>query len=822
MNHNLVIVESPAKAKTITKYLGKNFKTVASYGHISEIPSKKGSIDPEDNFATVYQVPERSEKYLQQIIKNCHKADKIFLATDPDREGEAIAFHVVEELQKRQAIANNTIVKRITFNSITKDEIIQAIENPREIDMSLVEAQKTRRALDYLVGFNLSPVLWRKIPGSMSAGRVQSVALRLICERDNEILRFKPEEFWTIEGVFLNQKKEELKAKLTHLEGKKLDKFAIPNEKSCAEIANKIKQQNFHIQQIKKKQSKSSPPAPYTTSSLQQDASSRLGFSPKRTMQIAQKLYEGIKISNETTGLITYMRTDGIYINDAAIKDMRDLIKDQFGQKYLSSAPRKYQSKIKNAQEAHEAVRPTDFSRNPENLKEFLDEEQFKLYRLIWSRTVASQMSSAIFDQTNITIASQDESSIFSVSGSILQFEGFQKVYTGRDKDSILPPCQENDQLESKKIIDTQNFTQPPAHFSEASLIKKLEELGIGRPSTYTTILSVLQDRKYVVLEKKKLISEQRGKVVSQFLQHFFSKYVDYSFTANLENQLDEISNGKAPWLNVLQDFWQNFIKNVEEVLEIPTEEVIEAINQNMQDLLFAQDVENPRLCPECKKGQLGIRCSKFGIFLGCNCYPECKFIKNLNGGNTMKEDIVNNEQANYPREIAKNIDGEAILLCKGPYGLYLQTEISGKTKRAALPKSLLEDQLNPDIAQTLVELPKSLGTHSQTQKEIKVGLGKFGAYLAYDGSFISLKNEMDIFNITLEEAIQKIDVHFEKLKKSLVKTIGMDKNNNEIGLYKNRFGPFLLQGNKRIKIAKNINFNDLSIDFLYEHKIIR
>lgn len=818
MNINLVIVESPAKAKTITKYLGKDYKTCASYGHICEIPSKTGSVNPDDNFSINYEVPTKSMKYLNEIIKNCKNVDKIFLATDPDREGEAIAYHIVEELQKRNAIPEQTIVKRITFNSITKNEILHAVANPREIDQSLVEAQKARRALDYLVGFNLSPVLWRKIPGSMSAGRVQSVALRLICERDQEIFQFKSEEFWNIDGLFLTEQKEEFKAKLTHFNRKKLEKFTINSEEISKKFVQTIKKQKFFIKEIKKKKGNSSPPPPFTTSTLQQDASSKLGFSPKRTMQIAQKLYEGIKIDKETTGLITYMRTDGVYINADVVKQMRGFISDKFGVKYLSPQIRTYKSKVKNAQEAHEAIRSTNINRTPEEMRDFLTEEQFKLYNLVWARTIASQMHNAVFDQTNIVIHSDDGSSILQASGSILTFDGFQKIYSTRDKDSILPECTQDEQLQIKKIDDTQNFTQPPAQFSEASLIKKLEELGIGRPSTYTTILTVLQDRKYVVLTNRKLIPEERGKIVSAFLCQFFAQYVNYQFTANLEDQLDEVSNGDKDWIAVLQDFWQDFIKLVGEVMAVATEDVAEVLNENLTAFLFPQDVENPRQCPDCKTGKMGIRCSKFGVFLGCNNYPECRCIKNIGDAN---QDAVNSD---YPKEIGEDENGEKITLCKGPYGLYVQRDAADikKIKRMMLPKSLPEEHLTLESARKLIALPLTIGIHPETQKEIKVGLGKFGAYILYDEMYVSVKNEMEIFDLSPEDAIKKINEHLAKMQKNLVRNIGIDKKNIDINLYKNRFGHFLLHGNKRVKLPRNFHIEELTIDLLYEKKIIK
>ncbi|MEK6734212.1 MAG: type I DNA topoisomerase, partial [Pseudomonadota bacterium] len=624
MVDNLVIVESPAKAKTINKYLGNNFQVLASFGHIRDLPSKDGSVRPEDDFAMDYEIGDKSKKHVQEIIKAVKDTKNIYLASDPDREGEAIAWHVVEALKERKALKNDVNVKRVVFNEITKKAVNEAFIHPRDIDMNLVNAQQARRALDYLVGFTLSPVLWRKLPGSRSAGRVQSVALRLICERDYEIAKFISREYWSIQGDFTTEDSSKFTARLVSIDQKKLDKFAIENESQAKSIENDIKDKNYIVDSIDKKRVQRHPSPPFITSTLQQEASRKLGFGASKTMQVAQKLYEGIDINGETVGLITYMRTDSIQLSQEAVNASREYIKNTYGSNYVPSSPRSYKSKVKNAQEAHEAIRPTNFTLPPEAVKVSLSDDQFKLYDLVWKRMLSCQMQSADFDQTTIEIESTDKKIGFRAVGSVLIFDGFLKVYNeGKDEPDeedeekkLLPLLKSNDKVKLSDIISNQHFTEPPARYTEASLVKKLEELGIGRPSTYATIISVLQDREYVRLEKKRFYSEDRGKIVIAFLSLYFKQYVEYDFTAGLEDELDIVSNGSMEWKDLLKKFWQDFYQHILDAKDKKNSDIIELINENLVSNLALKDY--PKTCPTCGAGKLHLRAGKFGLFYAC------------------------------------------------------------------------------------------------------------------------------------------------------------------------------------------------------------
>ncbi|MCH2037924.1 MAG: type I DNA topoisomerase, partial [Rickettsiales bacterium] len=572
---NLLIVESPAKCKTIEKYLGKDYQVLASFGHIRDLPSKNGSVNPDEDFAMHYDVSADSKKHVKNIVDAVKKSDSLYLATDPDREGEAISWHVLEVLLKRREIKKDFPFYRISFNEITRRAVTEAIQKPRTLDMDLINAQQARRALDYLVGFTLSPVLWRKLPGSRSAGRVQSVALRLVCDRESEIEDFTSQEYWDIKGNFATAKKEQFSAKLTSLDQMKLERFSITNQEQAEKIVADLKDKQYAVSKVEKKQVRRNPYPPFTTSSLQQEASRKLGFGAKRTMMVAQKLYEGINIGGEQAGLITYMRTDGVTVSQEAINGSRSLISSMYGNQYVPDKPRQYNSKAKNAQEAHEAIRPTDVSRTPKEMTAYLDNDQLKLYELIWKRMVASQMQSAVMDQVSADIASQGGNAVFRAVGTTIAFDGFLALYIestddaqDKDDDRKLPPLDEGMPVDLSKIIPDQHFTQPPPRYTEASLVKKMEELGIGRPSTYASIISVLQDRSYVRLDKKRFIPEDRGRIVTAFLSNFFKRYVEYDFTANLENELDQISSGDIEWKDVLRKFWSDFIVNIDAVKE--------------------------------------------------------------------------------------------------------------------------------------------------------------------------------------------------------------------------------------------------------------
>jgi len=674
---NLVIVESPAKAKTINKYLGDKYKVLASYGHIRDLPSKNGSVDPENKFEMQWEIDSFSKKYLKEITNAAENSDKIILATDPDREGEAIAWHVKKVLESKKLLKGKDL-ERVVFNEITKNSILEAIKNPRQIHLPLVEAYLARRALDYLVGFNISPILWTKLPGSKSAGRVQSVALRLITEREKEIELFKPEEYWTLTSDFTNKDNKNISSKLSLYSGKKIERFTFKNNNEIKEAINIINKSKFTIKDVNTKLFKRNPLAPFTTSTLQQTASGKFGFGASRTMQIAQRLYQGIEIEGETTGLITYMRTDGTNISKEAIADFREYINTVHGKDYLPESPNSYAGKkAKNAQEAHEAIRPTDVKRRPSDIKKYVNPDQFKLYELIWSRALSSQMKPAEFDRNTILISSNDNNINFRASGSIIKFEGFLKVYqiqeTDEDAKNILPSVKVGEEINILKLNDQQHFTDPPPRYSEASLVKKMEELGIGRPSTYASIISVLSTRNYVEQVNKRFHPTDRGKLISAFLEKLFSKYVDYNFTADLENQLDEITSGKVQWVEVLNNFWKDFYKNVGKVKEKRTREVLDLLNESLGALIFDRDSNDTidRKCKLCSDGELSLKNSfRGGAFIGCSNYPECKFTRPLS-----KVKAAAQYNLAEPKLLGQNTHGKDIFLKNGRFGPYLQYE---------------------------------------------------------------------------------------------------------------------------------------------------
>lgn len=773
MTQNLVIVESPAKAKTIEKYLGKDFHVLASYGHIRDLPSKDGSVDPDHDFEMTWANTTNATKAVSAIVKAAKAADQIYLATDPDREGEAISWHVLKVLEEKKALKNKP-VSRIIFHEITKNAVKESLDNPREINMEMVDAYLARRALDYLVGFNISPVLWRKLPGSKSAGRVQSVALRLITERDREIECFIPKEYWSIHVDCLTAKDKPFTARLVSVDGKKLDKLSIEDKPAATALVNQLKGQDLTIQSIEKKQVKRHPQPPFTTSTLQQEAARKLRFSASQTMRLAQKLYEGIDIGGETTGLITYMRTDSITLSNEALTGVRQYIQTNFEAPYLPKSPRAYKSKVKNAQEAHEAIRPTSFMRPPESLAAYLDGQQLKLYRLIWQRAVASQMSSALKDQMAVDIMTADSKLGLRANGSRLAFDGFLKVYEeGQDtevddKDITLPEMAEKEQVTQKEIHPEQHFTQPPARYSEASLVKKLEELGIGRPSTYAAIIQVLQARKYVRLESRRFFAEDRGHLVATFLKKYFAQYVEYDFTAKLEEQLDSISRGEVAYKNVLSDFWTAFHQAVDETKPLKISDVLDMLDEQLEYHFFkGDDMEKARACPKCDDGTLRLKIGRYGAFIGCGNYPECTHIQRIGENDTPEsaDEAAGSEGDSpakvddYPKELGPNEAGDMITLRKGPYGFYVQIDAKnqkGKPKRAGLPKGKSPASFTLEEAKTLLSLPKVLGTHPETGAEIDAGIGRYGPYVKMDKKFYTVKNK-SIFDLTLEEAVEII-----------------------------------------------------------------
>ncbi len=814
---NLVIVESPAKAKTINKYLGDNYTVLASYGHIRDLPSKNGSVDPDQNFKMEWEVDNFSKKYLKDITDAAKESSKIILATDPDREGEAIAWHVKEYLNEKKLLKDKE-VERVVFNEITKKAVTFGIENPRQIEPLLVDAYMARRALDYLVGFNISPILWTKLPGSKSAGRVQSVALKLITEREHEIELFNPEEFWTLSLKFQDEKKNSITASIYQLDGKKIEKFTFRKKEDIEKAITGLKNKKFNISDISSKIVNRNPSGPFTTSTLQQVASSRLGFGASRTMQIAQKLYQGIEIEGDTVGLITYMRTDGTNLSADAISDFRNFIKKSYGNEYIPEKANNYSGKkAKNAQEAHEAIRPTDINRSPETVKKYLSTDQNKLYNLIWSRALSSQMLSAKFDRNTITIETEDKNTVCKTSGSVLKFDGFLKVYknpNSEDDDEILPEVKKGP-INIESFLDEQHFTQPPPRYSEASLVKKLEELGIGRPSTYASIISTISNRGYAEITNKRFFPTDRGKLISAFLEKLFSKYVDYNFTAGLEDQLDEITTGKESWIKVLELFWKDFNNNVSEVKEKRTREVLDLLNESLGALIFDKDDSGNvvRKCQLCDTGSLSLKNSfRGGAFIGCSNYPECKFTRPLS-----KAKAAAQAQLAEPKFLGKHDNGNDIFLKNGRFGPYLQYEKvleniekenkkkKKKTKKAkkdvnellknvSIPKGIGLDSIDIDKARFLCSLPKSLGINPDNQKEISLNTGRFGPYLKCENKSARLENVEEIFSIGLNRAITLIaDAKPGRMSSSIIKDLGEHPEDKKpVRIMKGQYGPYI------------------------------
>ena len=814
---NLVIVESPAKAKTINKYLGKNYLVLASYGHIRDLPSKNGSVDPDNNFKMLWEIGSFSKKYLKEITDAAKNSDKIILATDPDREGEAIAWHVKEYLVSKK-ILKNKVLERVVFNEITKNAILKAIDNPRQIEIHLVEAYLARRALDYLVGFNISPILWAKLPGSKSAGRVQSVSLKLINEREHEIELFNPEEYWSLTSDFTNTNDKRIFSKLSLFKGEKIERFTFKNKIEINKALYIINKSKFKIADIGSKVHKRNPLAPFTTSTLQQTAFSKFGFGASRIMQIAQKLYQGVDIEGETTGLITYMRTDGTQISTDVIADFRNLIEKDFGKKYLPLSYNTHEGKkAKNAQEAHEAIRPTKITRKPNDIKKYLNSDQLKLYELIWSRALSSQMRPAEFYRNNITISSEDKQTNFRANGSVVKFEGFLKVYeileTDDDAKNVLPECKIGEDVNIRKLTDEQHYTDPPPRYSEASLVKKMEELGIGRPSTYASIILVLSTRNYVEQINKKFHPTDRGKLLSAFLEKLFTKYVDYNFTADLENQLDEITSGKIEWIKVLENFWIDFFSNINTVKEKRTREVLDLLNDSLSNIIFDKDEKNiiDRKCKLCSNGELSLKNSfHSGAFIGCSNYPECKFTRPLS-----KTKATNKYNPTEPKLIGQNNLGKDIYLKNGRFGPYLQYEEEiqvdenlKKTKKkkvkkikednnmrnVSIPKGIEINKIDLSQAKFLCSLPKILGQNPETGQDIVLNSGRFGPYLKCENKSARIVNVNEIFSISLNKAISLIsEAKQGRMSLSIIKDLGgHPKDKRPVRILKGQFGPYI------------------------------
>ena len=834
---DVLVVESPAKAKTIGKYLGPGYTVLASYGHVRDLPPKDGSVRPDEDFAMDWEVDGQSQKRIQAIAQAVTKGGKLYLATDPDREGEAISWHVLDILNKKKALAG-VDVKRVTFNAITKQSVLDAVAHPRDLDQPLIDAYLARRALDYLVGFTLSPVLWRKLPGSRSAGRVQSVALRLICEREAEIEVFKSREYWTVDTVFGTAKKQTLKARLTHLDGRKLDKFDLDTQERAEQARREIERRAFAVSSIDRRQVRRNPPPPFITSTLQQEASRKLGIGAATAMRIAQRLYEGVDIGGETVGLITYMRTDGVQLAPEAIGQTRRLIEQRYGQSYVPASPRVYTSKAKNAQEAHEAIRPTDLFRTPQDVAAHLDKDQLALYELIWKRTVASQMESAVLDQVTVDIASGDKTVQLRATGSVVKFNGFLTLYDeGRDEKNeddenptILPDVAEAEGLERREVLPEQHFTEPPPRYSEASLVKKLEELGIGRPSTYASIIEVLQRRNYVKLDRKRFIPEDRGRIVTAFLQTYFPRYVEYNFTAHLEDELDDISGGKIDWRQVLREFWKAFSAAVGETKNLRVSEVLDKLDEELGPHFFpANDNggKSPRTCPSCADGRLGLKLGKFGAFIGCSNYPECRFTRKL-GVVDPDADAASGANLDKPRVLGTDpVSGMDVTLRNGPYGLYLQIgEAVPKTKdtpavkpkRASLLKGMTPDDVTLEKALAILSLPRELGPHPEDKEPVLAGVGRFGPYVKHGTKYKSIPADESVLEIGMNRAVALLaEAKAARGGRAAAKPLRVVGNHPAdeapIELYDGRYGQYVKHGGINATVPRDLKSEELTVD---------
>ena len=824
---NLVIVESPAKAKTIEKYLGKNYEVLASFGHIRDLPSKNGSVDPNNEFKMSWSIDTQSKKRVKDIEISLKKANKLILATDPDREGEAISWHLLDVLSGKKNLLKGKTIERVVFNAITKKSVIEAIAKPRQLDMELVEAYLARRALDYLVGFTLSPILWRKLPGARSAGRVQSVALRLICERETEIEKFDPKEYWSINAIIENSKGNNFPARLVALDEKKLEKFSLVNKEQALKAKDALASSKLSVTSIESKPIARNPQAPFMTSTLQQEASRKLGFSATQTMRTAQMLYEGVDIGGETTGLITYMRTDGISMIGEAISDCRASIEENFGEKYLPGQHRVYKTKAKNAQEAHEAIRPTSFSRTPESLS--LSGDMKKLYELIWKRTMASQMSAAKLERTTIQMEDKKNSVALRSTGQIVKFDGFLRLYeetkpmsaeeTDSQSNTLLPPLAINDEVKAIDVKADQHFTQPPPRYSEASIVKKMEELGIGRPSTYASILKVLQDRGYVSLDNRRFTPVDKGRLLSAFLENFFGKYVQYDYTAKLEENLDKVSAGNLNWKILLREFWNEFSSSVDETKDLRVTNVLDALNDALRSSVFPnrEDGVDPRKCNSCEDGKLSLKLGKFGAFVGCSNYPECKFTRPFGG-----EDI------SIPTEdklLGQHPDnGADIFLKSGRYGPYVEMETDKKPKRTSLPKSWPYDLMDLDKGLRLINLPRKIGEHPEDGNQIISALGRFGPYIKHNKTYVSLKDPEDMFNLGMNRAVELIADKIANPGRransaTVLKELGKHPESNiAITIMSGRYGPYIKYEKINATLPKNKNPEDITLETALEY----
>ncbi|MDR3514050.1 MAG: type I DNA topoisomerase [Caulobacteraceae bacterium] len=810
---NVVVVESPAKAKTINKYLGSGYTVLASYGHVRDLPSKDGSVEPDNDFAMTWDIEPKAAKRLADIAAAMKGADTLILATDPDREGEAISWHVLEALGRKKALKDAKI-QRVVFNAITKSAVTEAMRHPRDIDMELVDAYLARRALDYLVGFTLSPVLWRKLPGARSAGRVQSVALRLIVDRELEIERFKTQEYWTVEAD-VTAGSDPFLARLVKHDGKRLTKFDLANEASAHAARAAVQAAEFKVASVEKKPARRSPAPPFTTSTLQQEAARKLGFSAQRTMQAAQKLYEGIDIGGETVGLITYMRTDGVQTAPEAIAEAREVIAGRWGKEYVPEAPRIYKTKAKNAQEAHEAIRPTSMARNPGSLR--LEPDLGRLYELIWKRTIASQMEAARIERTTVELESADGKTGLRATGQVVLFDGYLAVYeegrddtaaTGEDDDGgRLPVIREGADARVVEARADQHFTEPPPRYSEASLVKKLEELGIGRPSTYASILTVLRDRAYVRMDKNRFVPEDKGRLVTAFLEQFFRRYVEYDFTAALEEKLDLVSAGELDWKALLRDFWKDFHAAVGEIGTLRTTQVLDALNDALGPHIFPDkgDGSDPRACPTCGTGRLSLKTGKFGAFIGCSNYPECRYTRPIAQPEGEEKADGGDRELGVDPEI-----GQPVWLKAGRFGPYVEMANGEKPKRASLPKGWPPPSVDLEKALRLLRLPREVGPHPDDGQPILAGIGRYGPYVQHNGTYANVESADEVFDIGLNRAVTVLAEKRagggrpQRAAAAALKELGAHPTDGQpVRILSGRYGPYIKHGATNANVPK-------------------
>ncbi len=822
---DVVVVESPTKARSIEKYLGPGFRVLPSYGHVRDLPEKDGSVLPEQDFLMIYEPLEEKRRRIDEIAKAVKGAKRLFLATDPDREGEAISWHLLSVLKERSGL-EGLDVKRVVFHEVTKRAVLEAMEHPRDLDTHLIDAYQARRALDYLVGFTLSPVLWRKLQGSRSAGRVQSVALRLICERETAIEAFRSDEYWTVEALLRTGRNETFAARLTHLDGKRLEKLALKDEAAAKAAVAAIEMRDLAVSNVERKQVTRTPAPPFSTSTMQQEASRKLGFSADRTMRTAQRLFEGVDLGGETVGLITYMRTDSVSLSSEALAATRRLVIDRYGESYAPPQPRQHKTKSKSAQEAHEAIRPTDPFRSPQDMTRHLDDDQRRLYELIWKRTVASQMAAALLDRVTADIGAADGGVSLRATGQTVAFDGFFKLYQeGRDdrpenpdededERRLLPALAVGDPLGKEKVTPSQHFTEPPPRFSEASLVKKLEELGIGRPSTYASIISVLQNRNYVRLESKRFVPEDRGRLVNAFLVSFFDRYVQPGFTADLEDKLDSVASGDLAWKAVLHEFWDPFRLRVDEVKEQRVAEVIDALNEAMSAKLFPEraDGGDPRICPLCGTGNLSLKLGRYGAFVGCSNYPECRYTRKLD------ESADDAARANDRLLGVDHANDEEVWLKSGRFGPYVQRGTGADAKRCSLPPGMTPETIDLDTALQLLALPREVGIDPDSGKPVTAGINRYGPFVQLDGKFKRLDADDDVLAVGMNRALALL-AEPEKGRRQAqavgpLKELGEHpRDGGPIRLYAGRFGPYVKHGAINASLPKSLPPEELTVE---------